>query len=102
MPRSFLCPVFYDRYIFAKLLVTIPSYIYILDGYFGVGKGHPRNPLPGTHKGDPRIQEGKKIKFSVCRVCVCVCVCVNEISTLIFFVRMLSDTALLDGINRQH
>jgi hypothetical protein len=40
------------RYIFwAELLVTIPSYVYYLDGYFGVGKGHRRNPPPGTHNG---------------------------------------------------
>ncbi len=41
---------------FAGLLVTIPSYMYYLDGYFGVGEGHCRIPAPGTHKGDPRIQ----------------------------------------------
>jgi hypothetical protein len=47
-------------------------------------------------------QEGMKIKLSVC-VSVCVSVRVNEIPTLIFYVRMLSDvssliwTPLMDG-----
>ncbi len=47
-----------------------------------------------------KIQEGKKIKLSVCQcVCVsvclsvCVCVCVNEIPTMIFYVRTLSDVS---------
>jgi hypothetical protein len=29
------------NFFLAKLLVTIPSYMYYLDGYFGVGEGHP-------------------------------------------------------------
>jgi hypothetical protein len=53
-------------------LGTIPSYVYCLDGYFGVGKGHHRNPPPGTH-GDPRIQctlatRGLEEPFSSCAV----------------------------------
>jgi hypothetical protein len=41
-------------------------------------------------------QEGKKIKLSVCLcvcLCVCVSVCVNEIPTLIFYMRTLSDVS---------
>ncbi len=39
-----------DNLFLAKLLVTIPSYVYILDGYNqGVGEGASQNGYRSTH-----------------------------------------------------
>jgi hypothetical protein len=46
--------------------------------------------INGWHYWTALIQEGKKIKLSVC-----VSVCVNEIPTLVFYVRTLSGVSSL-------
>jgi hypothetical protein len=46
-------------------------------------------------------QVERKIKLSVCRLSVCLCVCVNEIPTLIFYVRTLSEISMY-SINAIH